>query len=204
MATILKFINRSAQGHRLTIVVFAHNVVRGADPALVAWQVIRCCGRDSSRTMVYTGRFEVDVSDWHGNFTPRLALPEGGGAALAQQDRRRLLVPNGGSPRATIQIGNGLRRGAVDANVHIAGALLATWRGIVPGQRARFLFRPMLFIAISEGARPGKLLPPGGRLLACTALKLARVASADIVLSDQGAGGDVAGYRFKLQRVVNA
>ncbi len=167
--------------------------------------MIENCGQGWSHPFTYPYAVSVGVSDSNGNFSPQLAAEEG-------QMFKVTLTPSGdqlsfegpASDPRSVQIVNGLERGAINAIVFRAGKPYATATSLAPQQNAVFQFRPTLWIGAVSQVREGDVLNSAIVSSVNTEISLLGIASADIVMTGGGPGPNSTPLRFTLQNVVMA
>lgn len=200
----LNFINASNDANNSSIVIFAKNV-SGISELAVAWQVIENCGQGWNHPFTYPQAVSVGVSDSSGNFSPQLAAEDG-------QVFKVTLTPSGdqlsyegpASDPRSVQILNGLARGAVNAIVFRGGKPYATASSLAPQQLASFQFRPTIWIGVVSQVREGDVMNSAILSSVNTEISLLGIASADIVMTGGGPGANSTPFVFTLQNVVMA
>jgi len=205
MDTQLTFINRSDDRADSEVVLFQKNTVPTMDELVVAWKVIRYCGRDCYHPFVYTAAFQVSVSDGDGNYSPRVTARDGQLLAVTPTPSGRRLAIQGPAPSLLeVQVANELPIGAVNVNLFKNGKLLARKTSVVPQQKAVFQFKPTLWIGVVSEVVQGQAMSSAVISSVNTELSLLGIASADIVMVGGGPGADALPFTFTLENVVKA
>ena len=205
----LRFINRSNDCGNREAVLFQRNVIPDFDELAIAWKVIRFCGRDCIHPFVYSTEMEIALGDEHGNYSPRAAAQGGERFVIGVHPTGRArLIPGpahlGSSDTGSdIQVVNQMPRGAVNVNAFSAGRLIAAKWAVAPAQKAVFRFTPVLWIGVASQVQEGRALSSAVLSSDNTMLALAGIASADIVMTGGGSGGDAQPFAFALENVVH-
>jgi len=199
----LNFINHSNDANNSSVVIFQKNVTTNFDELAVAWTVIQNCGVGDNHPFVFPMTMSVGASDSYGNFTPQLAAQSGQLFQMSQTASGDELgyVGPGTSP-TEIQIRNGLAKGAINANIYKSGKLLATKTSIAPQQKARFAFKPTLWIGVCEEVVQGQVMNSAILSDINTELSLLGIASADIVMTGGGPGPNSTPFQFTFANIV--
>lgn len=198
----LNFINRSNDANNSSIVIFAKNA-SGLNELAVAWQVIENCGQGWSHPITYPLAVSVGVSDSSGNFSPQLAAEEGQMFKVSlTPSGDQLSLEGSASDPSSVQILNGLERGAVNAIVYRAGKPYATATALAPQQMAAFRFKPTIWIGVVSQLREGDVMNSAILSSINTEISLMGLASADIVMTGGGPGPSSTPFMFTLQNVV--
>jgi hypothetical protein len=202
----LRFVNRSFAGNASEVVVFQKDVVMDFSALPLAWKVIRYCGRDCTHPFTFPQDFEVLLGDPWGNFAPRMQVPLGARVKVVDTpnggQRLQRVLPAG--PSGLVEVVNTLARGAVDVGLCKGGRPLAIKTSIVPGQKALFQPRPVLWIGVAGEIVEGTPIRSAVLSDAATELSLLGVASADIVMTGGGPGPDALPLTFSLENIVPA
>lgn len=205
MASIqLNFINQSNDQHNSKVVIFQANE---ADPRAIpiAWKVIENCGPGWTHPFTYDTDTTIAAGDSYGNYTPQLPAGAGRQFRLTESPTGNLLKATGHSAGAdAIEFVNGLTKGAAGAYLYRGGRLFAATPGVVPGQEAVFVFRPVIRIRVVVQAQEGAAIDPVILSHASAQLSLAGIGSADIVMTGGGPGPGSTPYAFTLQNIVYA
>jgi hypothetical protein len=200
----LNFVNRSNDANNSSIVIFAKNA-SGMNELAVAWLVIENCGQGWSHPFTYPQAVSVGVSDSSGNFSPQIAAEDGQMFLVNATSSGNELSPAGqGSDPRSVQILNGLERGAIDAIVFRAGKPYATATSLAPQQRALFQFKPTIWIGVVSQLREGEVMNSAILSSINTEISLWGIASADIVMTGGGPGAGSTPFMFTLQNIVMA
>jgi hypothetical protein len=205
MTMQLTFLNQLADGGDADVVLFQQLGLPGAPCQPVVWKAIRHCGRDCSHPFRYAAEVELGVIDAYGNHTPRIAAGAGGRyryASLAVGRQLQVAGHDGGSDLLLVR--NELPRGAIRALLSKAGRALAVSQPVAPQQIAGFrLGPPVLWIATAHCLAEGQAVP-AALVAQATALPLAGLASATIVLRGGGCGAQARSHLFTLEQQVRA
>lgn len=201
----LNFLNRCLHKPVPVVLIFQKTAQDDAGAMAIAWKVIRNCGRDWHRPLVFSTSLEINVSDMDGNHLP--PLPANNGCAydlVPQFVGRWLLLSSQPAPSDQIIVRNLLARGAVNANLYSNGSLLAVKAGVSPGMEAVFKFKPTIWVGLARQparqATEGQPFDLAWLAPACKEISLQGMASADLVLSD--GDDDAEPFQFALENVV--
>jgi hypothetical protein len=201
----LNFINKSQDMNNSQIVLFQKNEVPGFSEIAVAWQVIQNCGQGDNHPFQYPLGMNVSSSDSFGNFTPQLPANPGDAFQMAFNNSGDILLSNGSANEVTaVEVKNGLKKGAINANIFKAGKLLATKTNMIPGDLASFVFKPILYIGTASQVVEGDVMNSADVSSVNTQLSLIGLVSADIVMTGGGSGADATPLQFTLQNKVMA
>src|ERR1700748_1760212 len=77
MVIQLKFMNQSQDRGNSEIVIFQKNVAAGMAEFAVAWKAIPNCGFGCHHPFTYDPDLDISIGDEYGNYSPRIAAPEG-------------------------------------------------------------------------------------------------------------------------------
>ncbi len=206
MVVKLNFINNSNNSNNQQIVIFQKNVAAGFDELAVAWKVIQNCGHGENYPFVfYPFDYKVSTSDSYGNFTPQLSAESGQLFKVQLTPSGENLIYGGmASSQTQIEVLNLLQHGAVNANIYKDGRLLALKTSIAPEQRARFEFKPTIWIGVVSQVVEGHVMNSAIISQINTELSLLGIASADIVMTGGGVGSTSTPFKFTLENVVMA
>jgi hypothetical protein len=202
MRTHLTFLNQQAGGDA-DVVLFQKLGLPGAACKPLAWKVIQRCGRDCTHPFSYADQLELNVIDAYGNHTPRIAAGAGGRYRYAPVGAgRQLCAARYHQGSDLLLVRNELTQGAIRALLSKDGRPLALSDAVAPRQIAGFqLGPPLLWIALASGVHAGQVLP--AQLIGqATALPLAGLASATVVLRGGGSGAQARAHSFTLERQV--
>jgi hypothetical protein len=198
----LRLINQSADANNSSILLFQKNVVTNFDELAVAWQVIDNLGAGWVHPFRYDLDLQVSAADSWGNFVPPQGSADGQLWTVTKDTSGDQLKSTGPASSASeIQILNGLNQGAIAACIYRSGKLLSMKTGIAPGQKAAFVFKPMLWIGVASQVEEGDILDAAIITNVNTQLNLTGIASADIVMSGGGPGRNSRPFGFTLQNV---
>ena len=201
----LNFINQSNDFDAPDIVILQKNVAAGyGEDWVVAWRVIRGCGRGDNYPFVYSPSMEIGVIDGAGNDSPRLDAEPNQAFAFAHTEAGDRLSPAGDAEYPTeIQLRNDLPKSKVTACLYRSGALAAI-EPVEPGGIACFQFNPTLWIGAVKQAEEGEVLDPAVVESIDTEFSLLGIASADIVMTGGGPGPNAQPLSFTLQNIARA
>jgi hypothetical protein len=198
----LRLINQSADANNSSILLFQKNVATNFDELAIAWQVIENLGAGWVHPFKYDLDLQVSAADSWGNFVPPQDTADGQLWTVAKDSSGDQLKPTGPANSASeVQILNGLTQGAISACIYRSGKLLSIKTGVAPGQKAAFVFKPMLYIGVASQIEEGDILDSAIITNVNTALNLSGIASADIVMSGGGPGRSSRPFSFALQNV---
>ena len=198
----LRLINQSADANNSSILLFQKNVATNFDEIAVAWRVIDNLGAGWVHPFRYDLNLQVSAADSWGNYVPPQDTADGQLWTVSKDSSGDQLKPTGPANSAQeVQILNGLLQGAVAACIYRSGKLLAVKTGIAPGQKAAFVFKPMLWIGVASQVEEGDILDSAIITNVNTQLNLTGIASADIVMSGGGPGRNSRPFSFALQNV---
>ncbi|MDJ0835822.1 MAG: hypothetical protein QNK37_04850 [Acidobacteriota bacterium] len=145
----------------------------------------------------------MSAGDSYGNYTPHLPATSGDAFHVyADPSGNRLKYKGPAQSCQEIELANDLKRGAISANVFKDDRLFAHQSAIAPGQKAVFVFKPMLVVAVVNN-----VVKEGNQMVSAvmsqkTELSLLGVRSADIVLTGGGADNKATPFKFQLENVV--
>jgi hypothetical protein len=198
----LNFINQSSDQNNSQVVIFQENEAAAADTA-IAWRVIDSRAGDS-HAFTFSDTL-VAAADSYGNYSPQLPASAGQQFTVATARGGHQFAPTGASGRGeAIEFVNALPQGAVSAWIYRDGRKLAAVTGIVPGQKASFVFSPAIRIGVVSQVAEGLVMDPAIVFQVEAELSLLGVASADIVMTGGGPGRQSTPYAFTLQNVVRS
>lgn len=201
----LNFINQSNDANNSQIVIFQKNVAGGVEHPAVAWRVIENCGRGDYHPFVYPISAGITSMDRWGNFTPMLDAREGQLFEVKREETGDALVLAGpASNPMEIQVVNALPDGVIGAHLYRGEQLIASQANLAPGRRAAFQFKPTLWIGVVSEVSQGEDLNAATLSQINTELSLLGIASADIVMTGGGPGGESTPFEFSLQNVRTA
>ncbi len=196
----LNLINSSNNSTGVDVVIFQKNYVSDIpDPGAVAWRVVKDFKKDDCFQFAYPVSINVSAVDCEGDST--LDTPaDHGGRFLATKSSCSIVLTLEEEPVSAkeTQVANDLEKGTINANIKKDGRLLATKTDIAPGQKAVFQIKPIIFIGVKSAIEEGQVLSPEIVAGITTKISLARIASADIIMT----GGDKDDeYSFALENV---
>jgi len=196
----LNLINNSNDQNNTRYVIFQKNVATSyQETTTMAWRVIKNLGMGDNHPFTYNYNLELSAADSYGNFTPAFQAGAGTQFSMIKDSSGHVLRPSGSAASASeLEVLNSLSRGSIDANCYRCGKLLASKTSIVPGQKAVFLFKPVLYIAALAQIEEGDVIDSAIVTNVNTPLDLTGVASADIVIEGSGKGPDAQGFSFIL------
>jgi hypothetical protein len=197
----LNFINNSNDLNNFQIVIFQKNVAGPNAPA-VAWKVIQNCGQGSNHPFVFPAALSVNVIDGYGNHTAPQPAETGMMFMLKLGPSGHVLAPEGGAPDRDVHVANGLERGAITANLHKGGKLLASQPWVYPQQRTAFKFDPTLWIGAVSQMEEGAVMNQAILDSITTQLPVLGIVSADIVMSGGGPGAGATPLTFELANII--
>lgn len=201
----LQVINQSNDANNSEILIFQKNVAPGYSEIAVAWKVIQNLGNGDRHPFVYSYDLAVDANDSYGNYTPQLSPANPGSAfqmVLNTSGDVLQPYPPGAAVPTDVDVRNDLTTGAIDANIYRSGLLLATKTNVVPGQKATFVFKPTIFIAVASQIQQGDVIDSAVLSSINTEISLLGISSADIIMSGGGSGTNAVPYSFSLQNVI--
>lgn len=202
MNTKLTFINRSTQKITSRIFLFQKNTLVDFLTFSTAWKVIQNCGAGCSHPFTFPSRFEVSMSDEHGNYSPRIVADNGDILSITPTPTgRRLAITSSKGVPNEVQVLNNLPMGAVNINVFRAGQVIWRFPMVAPQQKAVFSFAPTLWIGMASDIVQGDELSSAIVSTADTEISLLGVASADLVMSGGGPGQAASPIVFSLENV---
>ncbi|HZZ70387.1 MAG TPA: hypothetical protein VFE18_19635 [Phenylobacterium sp.] len=205
MATNLRFINRSQDSGKSSVLLFQKNLSTDLSELPFAWRVIQNCGYDCYHPFVYSYHVEISINDESGNYTPHVTAAAGQLLAFGPGPMGPALAPAGpATSPVEVQLLNAQVRGAMDVNIFRNDLLLARKTSIAPQQKAVFQFLPSLWIGIASQVEQGAALSAAVVSEANTELPLLGVARADIVMTGGGGGVKAQPFAFTLENIVKA
>ena len=199
----LNFVNNSNDKLKSRIVIFQKNEATDYEEMAVAWKVIEYCGVNWRHPFTYPMDMFVAASDSYGNFSNLLPASNGQQFQVTTDFSGDTLTPSGSaSDKNEVEVLNGRSTGAINANIYKDGRLLASKKGIPPGQKAVFQFLPTLRIGVCSEAVEGKEIRSAVLSSINTELSLFGIRSADIVMTGGGPNESSTAYEFSLQNIV--
>ncbi len=200
----LNLINKSNDTNNSRIVIFQHSPTPDFNEIAIAWRVIENLGRGDYHPFVYPYQSYGAASDSWGNFTPQVLVESGQRYAMVKDSSGDVFKHMGvGSSPNAIEIANDLQQGAINALIYKDGKLFAAKNNVVPGQKAIFEFKPILFIGVVSQIEEGQVINSAIISQVNTELSLFGIASADIVMTGGGPGKTSAPFEFQLENVVS-
>jgi hypothetical protein len=198
----LRLVNQSADLNNSSVLVYQKNVATNYDELAVAWQVIKNLGSGWNHPFKYDLNLAVSAADSWGNFVPQMDTADGQLWTVSKDRSGDQLGPTGPANSAfEVQVLNGLKQGAIDACVYRSGALLSTKTGVAPGQKAVFVFKPVICIGIVSEVQQGDILDSAILSNINTQLNLTNIASADIMMRGGGPGQGSKPFSFTLENI---
>lgn len=198
----LRLINQSADANNSSVVIFQKNVATTFDELAVAWQVIEHLGAGWIHPFKYDLELGVGAADAWGNYVPQQNSADGQLWTVLRDSSGDQLKPIGPANSSTeVQVLNGLDQGAVSACMFRSGKLLSVKTGVAPGQKAVFVFKPMIWLGVVSQIEEGDVLDSAIMSNVNTQLNLTGIASADIIMSGGGPGKSSRPFNFTLQNV---
>jgi len=186
-------------------VIFQKRAAPGFGELAIAWQVIRNCVQGGNHPFVFPESICVSAADSYGNFTPQLPAQSGQLFEMVQTSSGdQLKLAGSATSPSEVHVRNAMPQGAVDANIHRGGLLLATKTALAPQQKAAFQFKPTIWIGVVPQIVEGQVMNSAILSQVNTELSLLGVASADIVMTGGGPGPSSTPFRFALANVVTA
>ena len=199
----LNFINNSKDESNSEIVIFQKNLATDFYDLPVAWQVIRYCRPGDSHAFIFPKAMQIGVSDSYGNFTQQLPAHSGQLFHMVLTPSGNLLEPVGSSTCSeVVEVRNALSKGAFNVGIYKDDKLLAFKTTIVPHQKVAFVFNHTLWIGVATHIEQGQVMDSAMLSSVNTELDLLGIASADIVMTGGGPGGDATPFNFNLENVV--
>jgi hypothetical protein len=199
----LNFINQSGS-ENADVVVFQKNEIPEYGQ-VVAWEVIRNCGRMDNHPFTYPSTIYVSANDGYGNYTPQMYAEPGDTYAMVQTLSGDQLVKTVDSANVTnVVVKNQLETSSINANIYRGGKRLAIQTDIIPEQMAAFKFKPIIYMGVVPQVKEGEVMGPAIVSQIDTSFSLLGVSSADIIMTGGGSGPDAQLYAFVLDNVVMA
>lgn len=199
----LNFINRSNDINNSEIVIFQKNVAQNFDETVVAWKVIKNCGRNDNHPFTYTMEIQVSASDSYGNYSPKLTAYNGNAFEMIKDTSGDVLRLSSTSATNAneVEIINKLTVGAINANCYRDGSLVAIKTNLAPEEKAFFEFQPTIFIGVASQVDEGEVLNSAIVSEINTKFNLLGISSADIVMTGGGAGRNATPFSFTLENI---
>ncbi len=194
MEVKLNFINKSKDTNNSDVFIFQKDVAPDSEEIVIAWKVIRNCGPGESHPFVFPWPLSVAAMDRDGNYTPTLEAKAGYEFQMVRDASGNMLKY---LPLRDIQLYNHLPSGAITALVHRDGKLLAMRKNVIPGEKAVFHFRPVLYIGVAAEITEESPLSPEIVSDVDAEISLLGVHSANIVMT----GGGATPFIFSLENI---
>lgn len=202
----LTFKNESNDNNNSEVVIFQKNIATDFDEIAIAWKVIKNCATGWKHPFTLPRTFEIAASDAWGN---KIADP------LTASNGQCFHVYQGGSgnslgykepsfSKEEVQLDNDLLIGSINAEVYKNGKFLAIKRGLSPGQKAVFKFKPSLWIGVVSQVQEGQILHSAILSGIDREIDLFDIISADIIMVGGGTGPSAGPFEFVLDNVVNS
>ena len=200
----LNLINHSNTSGKNDIVIFNKNEANDIESFQTAWRVIKNLQQGWNHPFVYPMTYQVNSSDSWGNHTNKNSAENG-------QSFKVVKVPSGdnleldsaaASNPNQLEIRNSLPAGSINANVYKDGKLLAIKTGVAPGDKAKFEFKPTIYVGVTSQVEEGNAIDSGVMSAINTEIDLLGIKSADIVMTGGGSGKDAVAVAFSLENVV--
>ncbi len=200
----LNLINRSQSVEDANVIIFQQNAAASTETS-VAWKVISNLGPGDYHPFGLSIDLTVAAADPYGNITPQLPAPDGTRFDMISSpmgNRLNLNERPASSPQV-VEIYNELPVGSVSALAYRNGLLLAQTTGIAQGQKAVFVFEPIIYLTLNSEIEEGQIME-GVSLNTTTQISLLGIKGADIVLTGGGSGAGTQPFMFSLQNLVMA
>ncbi len=102
-----------------------------------------------------------------------------------------------------VELRNNLRYGAINANCYRDGKLLASKKGLAPGQKVVFKFKPNLYIEVISQVEEGDVMNSAIISQINSQISLLGIMSADIVMTGGGPDANSTPFNFTLENINN-
>lgn len=205
-AVKLRLINKSDDMNNSEVIFLARNSATTAGEVAIAWRVIQNLGKGDFHAFDYPFGFEVGATDSFGNHSPLLEAAFGMAYEMIR-DSSGDVFRQAGTPAQSpteVEIRNNLPEGSITGGVYKDNLLYLRKTDIVPGEKAVFEFKPVLYVGVAAQVVQGQTVDGAVLSEANTELNLLGIASADIVWSGGGAGPDALPFAFTMENVVYA
>ena len=158
----ITFINNSDDMNNSNVVIFQKNMAADIDSKVVAWKVIKNCGRNWSHKIIYPTQFEVAVADSHGNNSNlhTATNSQKWAVILSPSGNVLKLQPESAANPDEVEIANNLETGAINAQIYKSGSLLAIKTGISPEEKGTFKFQPEIYVGVISQIEEGQEINP--------------------------------------------
>ncbi len=196
----LNLINNSEDENNTDYVLYQQNTSIDTRVQSVAWKIIKSLGIGSHHHITYPMEFQVGAIDANGNCMPLISAEKG--------SRYEMVLTNSGHEFSKfetsaanpldVEIWNNLKKGSMDAQIYRGGGLLATKLNIMPGSKANFQFKPILFIGAVSQITEGKIMSSNVTVQYLTKLNLQNTSHTDIIISGGGKGTEATPLTFTL------
>lgn len=196
----LTFINESQDQNNSDVVIFAKNVATDFDEIAVAWKVIQNCGRGWSHKFTYSSDFFIGASDSYGN-TSNLNEARFGEKWEVVDSNSGSKVQLSNEPASSmneVEMENALMRGSIDAGIYKGGDLYLSKKGVSPGQKAVFSFKPTIWIGVASQVVQGEVMNSAIISDINTEISLFGITKANIIMRGGGAGQNATPFTFEL------
>ncbi|MGD9123869.1 MAG: hypothetical protein PVG60_02190 [Desulfarculaceae bacterium] len=198
----LNLVNNTNYTGNLELVLFQTNSASADKSSAVAWKVVNSLGMGCSHAFTYTSSMQARFTDSFGTTTQMVEAEPGQVFSLVRDETGENITYAGqASNPARLEMNNGLETGTVDANIYKDDKLLATESQMSPGQAEAFLFNPVIWIANGFPVQEGQTVSLDS-LSNITGIPVNGIASADIVITGNGAGPDPDTFEFTLENIV--
>lgn len=197
----LNFINNSEITSNQRVVIFQKNAPAGL-AEVIAWKVIKNCGKGWRHPFAYTFQSNISVLDCWGNYSP-LTSTEAGQQFTVKLDTSgsSLSVATGTGKPGDIEVTNELE-GFITVGIYKDGSLFTPKLRLPPGTRSYYEFLPTLWIGIAENVEEGAFIDPAIIQEINAEISIIGIVSADIVLTGGGTGPDAKPFTFTLENKV--
>lgn len=205
MQVQLKLVNHTDDVGGTDVVIFQRNLAAPFDAPAVAWRVVSDFAPGETYAFTYSTAVAVAASDSRGEPIPALPAEPGQLFSVHTSPGGDVLhCTDAAEDERAIELRNGLAQAATDALVYRDDKVVAMNRAIPPGQTARFMFQPALWIGIARMIQTGRVIDDIIMDSINTQLSLLDIKSADIIMSGGGGGGGspATPYRFEFDNVV--
>lgn len=196
----IKFINKSNDMNNSHVVIFQKNVATDFNSAVIAWKVIKNCGRDWTHKFTYPMTFEVAAADSYGNVSNLKSAENGQKWAVVHSNAGDLLELQQ-EPSASpieVEVKNQLSTSSIDAQIYKSGSLLASKEGVAPGEKGVFQFVPEIYVGVSSQVEEGEEINQAIIEDFNQKFSLFGLTKADLIMTGGGIGVSATPFVFEL------
>ncbi|MGD8561337.1 MAG: hypothetical protein PVG03_02330 [Desulfarculaceae bacterium] len=200
-SAVLNLVDNTEHIDNLEVVLFQLNSASADNDSAVAWKVVKSI-KQGTHPFTFISSMQAGFSDTYGYTTRRIDVTTGQVFSFVRDETGDNIINTGTtSSPARFEMSNSLETGSVDANIYKDDKLLATESQMSPGQAEAFLFNPVIWIATGSSVQEGQTVSLDS-LNNITGIPLNGIASADIVITGNGAGPYPDTFEFTLDNIV--